>query len=284
MHHVPLSAEVNTNAFGFAQGNESAVKCTRPSDSGSPLPGPSHAPDAPPFVPEVGLEEEVDTEAPHNVGREEEVYTMPEEVFHNQDVIIEIADRHFLTDKPDTIECGIQVQAETMERGAQALAESMDREAQTKDSGAVKPRFSILDIKEDPEAIKYYTSFESYKHFLHILHCLGPAAYELDYKSRILDTENEFFLFMIKLRVNTEDQDLAFRFGISRPTVHRIFHTWLTFLYFQLRGVVKFLPRDVIDSTMPKDFKKKYPRTRIILDATGRLSLFITLETVLFYL
>ena len=71
---------------------------------------------------------------------------------------------------------------------------------------------------------------------------------------------------------NTEDQDLAYRFGISRPTVHRIFHTWLSFLYFQLQGVVKFLPREVVDQHMPKDFKAKFPRTRIILDATEVVS------------
>ena len=33
-------------------------------------------------------------------------------------------------------------------------------------------------------------------------HGTGSCAYELDYKSRALDTEDEFFLFMIKLRLN----------------------------------------------------------------------------------
>ena len=126
----------------------------------------------------------------------------------------------------------------------------------------------IAHTKCNPEAVQFYTSFVSYGHFRHVLHILGPAAYHLDYKSRSLDTEDEFFLFLMKIRLNHEDEDLSYRFGISRSVVGSIFHTWLQFVFYQLKEFVKFIPKDVIDQHMPKDFKSKYPATRVILDAT----------------
>jgi hypothetical protein len=91
---------------------------------------------------------------------------------------------------------------------------------------------------------------------------LGPASSHLEYKSEKLGTENEFFLFMIKLRLNKEDQDLGYMFDIHRKTVGILFKTWLNFLYFQLKELNLFLPKDIVQAYMPDDFKAKYPSTR----------------------
>ena len=55
--------------------------------------------------------------APLDLGREEEIGSTPE-VKDDEDVLFEIADRHFLT-----VDRGIQVQSETMDQGAQAQAD-----------------------------------------------------------------------------------------------------------------------------------------------------------------
>ena len=186
-------------------------------------------------------------------------YLMDPDV-EREEVINETDHVHVLVDiiqGDESADIGIQVEADCVERGAQ-----------TRVTGAIRATFSIKDIKDDPEAVKFYTSFETYDHFRYVLHCLGPNAYELDYKSRALDTEDEFFLFLVKLRLNHEDQDLSYRFGISRQIVSSIFHTWLNFLFFQLQEAVKFIEMDVVKMHMPKDFKAKYPSTRVILDAT----------------
>ena len=159
-------------------------------------------------------------------------------------------------------------QGEPVDIAIQVQADSVDRGAQTRQTGDVRRPFSIQDIKDNPKAVLFYTSFVSYKHFCFVLHCLGPAAYHLDYKSRSLDTEDEFFMFLMKLRLNHEDEDLSFCFGISKSVVGQVFHTWLQFVFYQLKELVKFIPKDVIDQHMPKDFKSKYPATRVILDAT----------------
>ena len=182
-----------------------------------------------------------------NLGGEEEV--------DDADILVEIV-------QTGPVECSTQTEH----------SESVDQGAQTRETGAgadaTRSTFSIKNIKDNPNAVKFYTSFVSYKHFCYALHCLGPAAYELDYKSRSLDTEDEFFLFMVKIRLNREDEDLSYQFGISRSTVHRVFHTWLQFVFFHMKDVVKFIPKETVEQTMPKDFKAKFPSTRVILDAT----------------
>ena len=43
---------------------------------------------------------------------------------------------------------------------------------------------------------------------------------------------------------------------------------WINFLYFQLKDLDIWPSRDIIDKNMPEDFLKKFPTTRVILDAT----------------
>ena len=64
------------------------------------------------------------------------------------------------------------------------------------------------------------------------------------------------------------EQDLANRFGISQPTVSRIFNTWINFLFFQFKNIPLWPPKELVSLNMPKPFKEKYPCTRIIVDAT----------------
>jgi hypothetical protein len=55
---------------------------------------------------------------------------------------------------------------------------------------------------------------------------------------------------------------------VSESTVSRIIVTWINFLYFQLKELDIWPSREIINETMPNDFKRKFPNTRVILDAT----------------
>jgi len=81
----------------------------------------------------------------------------------------------------------------------------MDKDTQTDLSVLSQPLFSIDQFCGDPESVSFYTSFVSYDHFMYVFHCLGHAAYHLNYKSRTLEPRDEFFLLMMKLRLNRED-------------------------------------------------------------------------------
>lgn len=131
-----------------------------------------------------------------------------------------------------------------------------------------KQMFSITFLKTNCEAVKHFTGFESFEHFMYLFYGLGPAAQDLTYKNNELIPEDQLFLTLIKLRQAMGYFNLGHVFGISRKSAARVFINWLNFLYFQLKEIDIWVSRKVIDETMPKDFKLKFPNTRVILDAT----------------
>ena len=87
-------------------------------------------------------------------------------------------------------------------------------------------------------------------------------------KDHQLDIEDEFLMFMMRLRLGLNITDLSFRFSLSAATVSTILTTWLNYLFVHL-GHLKIWPhRNVLISNMPKDFKEKYPNNVCIIDCT----------------
>ena len=91
---------------------------------------------------------------------------------------------------------------------------------------------------DDDTAIKFYTGFDSYQMLYICFQYLGKSVNHLKYwgkqsytssiekrgsgSSRSLSPINEFFLVLCRLRCGLMECDLAYRFGISQPTVSRI--------------------------------------------------------------
>ena len=78
----------------------------------------------------------------------------------------------------------------------------------------------------------------------------------------------QFLLTLVRLRLGLFDLDLANRFGISQATVSRLSATWINLLYHTLKGIEKFPSCHIVKKYMPETFKKEYPNTRVIIDAT----------------
>ncbi len=134
---------------------------------------------------------------------------------------------------------------------------------------AFRGQFSISVFYDRPDMIRFYTSFRDYAHFKYFFHCLGPAANNLMYKSHTLEPEDELFLTLMKLRLNKEDEELSLFFNISKATVGRVFHTWLNFLFYQLRDLDLWPSREVIDMHMPAGCQRKFPTTGLLLAGEG---------------
>ncbi len=143
-------------------------------------------------------------------------------------------------------------------------------------------------MKSDESKICFYTGFPNYATLLACYQFLGPAVNSLVYdsnkqlvegdsskrcRSRTLTPKDEFFLVLVRLRLGLMEQDLAYRFEISQSTVSRIISTWINFLYLKFKEIPMWPPRDLVRANMPKQFKEKYPTTRVIIDAT---EIFIT--------
>ena len=79
---------------------------------------------------------------------------------------------------------------------------------------------------------------------------------------------DEVFLTLCRLRQGFAELHLAQLFNISQPTVSRIFISWINFLYLKLGHINIWLSRELVNETMPEDFKAKYLSTRVIIDCT----------------
>jgi len=146
--------------------------------------------------------------------------------------------------------------------------------------------FRIHALMHNDKELHYYTGFKSYEIFKACFDLLGPAAYSLNYwdsstvtessntekgtkgRNRKLPPMDEFLLVMARLRAGLFETDLAYRFGVSQSTVSRIWITWINFMYLQLQAIPLWPTRAMINIDMPECFKKMYPSTRVILDAT----------------
>ena len=143
------------------------------------------------------------------------------------------------------------------------------------------PRLKIEDFSSNDAAIRFYTYFESYEHFMICFQFLGDAVNHLNYQGqhcssntirtktqRTLSPKNEFFLTLCRLRCNLLVADLAYRFQVSHSTISRIFTTWVNFLYHKFKEIPIWPSKSQVQSSMPTQFRQLYPNTRIIIDAT----------------
>lgn len=77
-----------------------------------------------------------------------------------------------------------------------------------------------------------------------------------------------FFLVLWKLRRSPSDLELSSHFNIPLIAVGNLFHTWVTFMADTWSLVDIWPSRQLIDFYMPYSFKKEFPKTRGIIDAT----------------
>ena len=80
---------------------------------------------------------------------------------------------------------------------------------------------------------------------------------------------DQFFLTMVRLRLGLTVEDLADRFGINPSTVSRTFITWINLMYVKFKELPMWMSQSQVNRWMPPYFKKWYPTTRVIIDATA---------------
>ena len=130
---------------------------------------------------------------------------------------------------------------------------------------------TIEHIQDNDIQMAMMTGLENYRKFSYVLQSLGPAAYRLQYRwsqSEVLTVENQFLLTLMKLRRHYSNKELSMFFAVSEKTVSNVFCTWINFMYFQWRELDIWPSKDLVAYFSPMDFNKKFPKTRIIVDAT----------------
>lgn len=140
-------------------------------------------------------------------------------------------------------------------------------------------RFGLERFSSDDDSIKFYTGFPSYQHILLFYNFLKPTAEKMTYcyasgilesrpTSRAMQLIDEMFMFLVRIKLGLFEHDLAHRFLLHISSVSRKITTWANYLYFLLGTQPIWPSRSQINQSMPEEFQKLYPTTRVILDCT----------------
>ena len=118
----------------------------------------------------------------------------------------------------------------------------------------------------DDDKVKFYTGLPSYEILIKTFSFIAPHATRQFSRAR-LSKFQEFIMVLMKLRLNVPHQDLAYRFGVSRFVVSRVFNSWIEVMDIRLSPLIVWPERKDLQKTMPKCFIDAFGlKTTVIID------------------
>ena len=131
-------------------------------------------------------------------------------------------------------------------------------------TSASRPPFDETYFANDDEKVRFYTGLPAYDVLKTVYQNVSPFVIR---KSPTLSKFQECVLTLMKLKLNMPMHDLAYRFGISLPTVSRIFLAWMVVLDVRLAPLIKWPDREDLWRTMPQCFQFSFGnKTTVIID------------------
>lgn len=153
----------------------------------------------------------------------------------------------------------------------------------------LKRELNTEDMIRDDESVKFYTGLPNLACFNLTLGLIQPYTKNIKYwdkkkngksyyqndvskkkpgRQRHLSEKEEYLLVLCRLRLGVLNRQLGDMFGVSEASVCKIVTTWVCLLAKIFDGTLLRWPtREEVKRQFPKSFKK-YPDTRVIIDAT----------------
>ena len=110
-----------------------------------------------------------------------------------------------------------------------------------------------------------FSGFPEWITFSAFVDLISPSLMGHRYKLPVLTL---ILMFLMKLRLNLFDEDIAHRFGVHRSTVSRNFHRVLDIAVAKTSFLIKWPERDVLYLTMPMSFRRFFRKCCVIIDCT----------------
>ena len=110
---------------------------------------------------------------------------------------------------------------------------------------------------DSADKIRFHTGLPSYEVLMVVLEHVALHV-SRRHGSTILSSFQEFVMVLMKLRLNTPFQDLAYRFAVSLSSVSRIFTSWIVAMDSRLSCFIYWPNRDQLWKTMPMCFQHTF--------------------------
>ena len=116
---------------------------------------------------------------------------------------------------------------------------------------------SKQELKDDTKLLTFYTGFECFTVLMAVFEFVAKGVcHSAHHKLPEFDC---FLLTVMKLRLNLNHYDLAFRFRICQTTAGRIFKKWIFLMYSRMgTTLIKWPSREALQRTMPFCFRAHY--------------------------
>uniref|UniRef100_A0A7M5WV33 Transposase Helix-turn-helix domain-containing protein n=1 Tax=Clytia hemisphaerica TaxID=252671 RepID=A0A7M5WV33_9CNID len=111
-------------------------------------------------------------------------------------------------------------------------------------------REHVFLVNNDTDKMKFYTDLPSFEIFDEIFNFVKDHV-DRDENSIKLTHKQEFIIVLMRLRLGLLEQDLAYRFGVSQPTISRIINRWIGVMATRLEFLIHWPEREQLRKTMP---------------------------------
>ncbi|KAL5006306.1 hypothetical protein ScPMuIL_015112 [Solemya velum] len=142
----------------------------------------------------------------------------------------------------------------------------LEKETQTASKG-----ITANDYQFNDKLFHRYTGLENYNNFDMVFTSFGSSVMNMSYYygfQPVKELRDQFFLTLLKLRMNRLNWELADMFKITEKEVTNIFVTWVNFIYFHMKDLDWWPSRELVHYYAPTDFRRKFSSTRVIVDGT----------------
>ena len=112
------------------------------------------------------------------------------------------------------------------------------------------------DFADDEEKVSYYTGLPNFVILMGIFDLIKPGISK--HASNLLSPFQKFIITLMRLRLNLQMQDLAYRYTVSLSTISRAFTEILDLLHVNLSKAIMWPEREDLIKSMPLSFRRDY--------------------------
>ncbi|XP_035998273.1 uncharacterized protein LOC118564392 [Fundulus heteroclitus] len=130
---------------------------------------------------------------------------------------------------------------------------------------ALDTQFNQESFEKNEDKTKFYTGLPNFLVLMQIFELCEP--YIPSGPMSVLSKFEQLILVLLRLRLNLQLKDLAFRFKISLPTASRVWHKIIDILHERLEFQIEWPERHVLQATMPMGFRQAFGcKVAVIID------------------